>query len=161
MLPRRTLLALPLVLPACAKPQAGPGMQHPLAGKPVASFKRSALSGELIDTQAMGDRKLVLKFFADYCIPCKRTLPEAQRVHEANPSVLFVGISEDETPDIAQKVARQYGLTFPIVFDQGNVLSGRFRASEMPVLFVVSAGKITWVGGPDQTEAQLDAALKT
>ncbi len=139
----------------------GPGMPHALKGRPVADFKRAALDGQTIDTKALRGKTVVLKFFADYCVPCKRTLPEAERVHRDNPDVVFLGVSEDESPDAALALARRYGLTFPIVFDQGNVLAGRFRASELPVLFVVSrAGEITWVGGPDETEAQLVGAVR-
>ncbi|MCA9709982.1 MAG: CHAT domain-containing protein, partial [Myxococcales bacterium] len=103
---------------------------------------------------------VVIKFFAKYCEPCKETLPAAEKLHQQHPEVAFVGISEDEYPSDAQALIDGFGLSFPVVHDQGNVLAGRFRVSEMPVTFVVDAqGVVQWVGGPGQGEKDLAAAI--
>jgi cytochrome c biogenesis protein CcmG, thiol:disulfide interchange protein DsbE len=150
-----------MALVACTKVDAGPGINHALSHKPVVDFRRATLAGGILDTVELRDKTIVIKFFADYCIPCRRTLPEAERVHRANPNVQFIGISEDESADIAQRLVQRYALTFPVVLDQENVLSARYRANEMPIAFVIRRGEIVWVGGPDQTEAQLAAAVSS
>jgi cytochrome c biogenesis protein CcmG, thiol:disulfide interchange protein DsbE len=109
-----------------------------------------------VDTKALGDRVVVVKFFAEYCQPCKKTLPAAERVHRAHPEAAFIGVSEDEYNSQARKLVESYGLTFPVVHDEGNGLAGRFRVSDLPVTFVTdSSGTVRWVGGPDQGEGDL------
>ncbi len=132
----------------------------PLAQKPVPTFARPTLSGERIDTDELRGQVVVIKFFAEYCEPCKRTLPAAEKLHRKHPNVVFVGVSEDEYSSIAQQVVATYGLSFSVVHDKGNVLAGRFRVTEMPVTFVVDAqGVVQWVGGPGQDEDDLAAAI--
>jgi thiol-disulfide isomerase/thioredoxin len=98
----------------------------------------------------------VVKFFAQYCAPCVRTLPEVERVHRARPEVAFIGIDEDDSEGSARALATSFGLTFDIVHDRDNVLSGRFRVSELPMVFVVGPrGTIAWVGNEKTTEADL------
>ena len=47
------------------------------------------------------------------------------------------------------------------MLDRGNVLAGRYRVTQMPVTFIVDAeGVVRWVGGPDQTEQELEQALR-
>ena len=72
----------------------------------------------------------------------------------------FIGISEDEYASDAQSLVDGFGLSFPVVHDQGNVLAGRFRVSEMPVTFVIDGqGVVQWVGGPGQDEDDLASAI--
>jgi hypothetical protein len=57
-------------------------------------------------------------------------------------------------------VAR-FGLSFPVIHDASNVLSGRFRVASLPTTFVADAnGVIRWVGDESQTEPQLRQAVE-
>lgn len=114
-----------------------------------------------MDTEALLGKVVVVKFFAEYCEPCKRTLPAAQALHAKYEDVAFIGISEDEGETAANRVVQTYGLTFDVVLDRANVLAGRFRVSEIPVTFVVDPqGKVAWVGGPGVGEDDLEAAVR-
>jgi cytochrome c biogenesis protein CcmG, thiol:disulfide interchange protein DsbE len=163
---RRRSFATALVLlslAACGPKKGGPippSHASPLLGQAVPEFKRPAMGGQEIDTKALAGKVVVVKFFAEYCQPCKVTLPEAQALSEKNQDVVFVGIAEDEFENTARQLVTTYGLTFPIVHDRGQILAGRFRVSEMPVTFVVDAtGVIRWVGGPEQAKGDLAQAI--
>lgn len=162
---RASWLLATLLLAAACRP-AGPAVPPPSAPSPLAQqsvpdFARPTLAGDRVDTETLRGKTVVIKFFAKYCEPCKRTLPAAQKLHQEHPEVAFVGVSEDEYASDAQALVQAYGLTFPVVHDQGNVLAGRFRVSEMPVTFVVDAqGVVQWVGGPAQNEDDLAAAIE-
>jgi len=138
-----------------------PSAPSELLGKPVPDFTRSALDGVKIDTVSLRGSTIVLKFFAEHCEPCKRTLPAAERLHHEKPEITFVGVSADDYAATARAVGKHYGLTFPIVHDAGRALQGRFRVTELPVTFVVDrAGVVRWVGGPAQTEKDLERAIE-
>ena len=145
---------------ACGSAGVPASAPSPLAQKPLPEFKRPALDGSMVDIKALRGRPVVVKFFAEYCEPCTRTLPAAEELHRERPDVAFIGISEDELASTAAKVRADYSLTFPVVHDRSQVLAGRFRVSEMPYTFVADAqGVVRWVGGPDQDEADLAQAV--
>jgi cytochrome c biogenesis protein CcmG/thiol:disulfide interchange protein DsbE len=157
------LLASAVVLAlGCAHPGYPQSATHPLLAHPLPDIHhRSTLDGQPFDSDQLAGKPVLIKFFADYCKPCKETLPAAERVHEAHPDVLFVGIDEDESVDAALALVQRYTLTFPVIHDAGNVLSGRFRVSTMPMTFVADgAGTIRWVGDETQTEDQLKMAVE-
>jgi len=155
-------LAVTLTTLSCSGGGAAPpSYPSALLAKPVPAFKRPTLDGGMFDTETARGKTMVVKFFAKYCVPCQKTLPKAEALHKDRSDVVFVGISEDESERDAREIKDNFGLTFPIVLDRGNVLSGRFRVRDMPITFVVSAdGNVRWVGGPDQSEEDLARAIR-
>jgi thiol-disulfide isomerase/thioredoxin len=147
---------------ACGHATFPPSAPHPLLGAPLPEIRhRQTLEGVPVEPAQMAGHPVLVKFFADYCGPCKETLPAAERVHQAHPEVFFLGIDEDESTETARSVAARFGLTFPVVHDAGNVLSGRFRVSSMPMTFVAdSTGAIRWVGAEGQTEEDIKQAVE-
>jgi thiol-disulfide isomerase/thioredoxin len=149
-----------VVVTACASAAVlPPSAPSPLAGQPLPAVRAASLDGRPVNLP--GGRPVVVKFFADYCEPCKRTLPFTERVALQNEHVLFVGVSEDDYASTAQQVAERYGLTFPVVHDASKAFLGRFRVHELPMTFVAdSTGTVRWVGAAGQTESDLEAAVR-
>lgn len=149
-------------LGACGPATYPPSVAHPLLGQPLpAIHHRHTLDGQPLEAEQLAGKPVLVKFFADYCQPCRATLPAAERLHESHPDVTFIGIDEDESSETATALAQRYGLKFAVVHDEGNVLSGRFRVSSMPTTFVAdSRGVVRWVGGEGQTEDDLRRAVE-
>lgn len=160
---RAVALAIVLaVLPtACGGAVRPPqSIASPLLDKQLPEFRRPAMDGTTVDMASARGRVVVVKFFAKYCEPCKRTLPEAEALHKDLPDVLFIGVDEDEHESDVQEMIGLFGLTFPVIHDRSNVLSGRFRVSDMPTTFVADKqGNIRWVGGAGQTGDDLRQAI--
>jgi cytochrome c biogenesis protein CcmG/thiol:disulfide interchange protein DsbE len=131
-----------------------------LLGKPAPEFARIALDGTPVEPSTMRGKVVVLEFFARYCVPCRTAMPAAQAAHQQRPLALFVGVSEDDAADTAASVARSYGVTFPIVHDQGKALAGRLRVSDLPATIVIdAAGVVRWVGGEASTTEELTRVI--
>jgi thiol-disulfide isomerase/thioredoxin len=141
------------------QPAHSASSSHALAGAKVPAFERAAIGGQRVQTTATG-KILVVKFFASYCEPCVRTLPLVERIHEQNPDVVLIGIDEDDSESKARALIETYHLSFPVILDRDNILSGRFRVSSLPMMFVADReGVIRWVGAEDATDAELRAAI--
>ncbi|HEY7370679.1 MAG TPA: TlpA disulfide reductase family protein, partial [Polyangia bacterium] len=139
-----------------------PSSQSRMLDAPLPAFHRPTLQGGAFDSSAAtaAGHLLVIDFFAAYCRPCQRKLPELEALHRRQPGLSIVGISLDETGAAAMKSVARHHLTFPVVHDAGNVLAGRLRVTELPVSFVVDGhGRIRWVGGPDQPDDALARAV--
>lgn len=156
------IVAITAVVCGCGPATYPASIAHPLLGQPLpAIHHRHTLDGQPLEAEQLAGKPVLVKFFAQYCQPCRATLPAAERLHETHPGVVFLGIDEDESIDAADAIAKQYGLSFAVVHDEGNVLSGRFRVSTMPTTFVAdSKGVVRWVGGEEQTEDELRRAIE-
>ena len=73
---------------------------------------------------------VILNFWASWCGPCKRELPELQKLYGeyAEQGVLVVGISVDDIAGQARSMAKELGITFPLVLD----VSSQATASTYP-----------------------------
>jgi len=132
----------------------------PLIERELPDIGRPTMSGAVLDRDAMRGRVVVVKFFAKYCLPCQRTLPEVQALHRSRRDVLVVGISLDEHPQAVQEQISQYRLTFPVIHDPGRVLGGRFRVTQLPMTFVTDRSqRVVWVGGPGTPKATFHQAV--
>ena len=88
-----------------------PSAGHALLGQPLPEIHhRQTVDGRSLE---VASGPILVKFFADYCAPCKVTLPAAERIHEEFPDVAFVGVDEDESRETGKDLARRYSLTFP------------------------------------------------
>jgi len=160
----RTLLALLVAMVVafgCGGSYVPPSAPSPILNKALPKFKRRTMSGSSVTTKEPTGQVVVVKFFAKYCKPCKKSLPAAERLHKANGDITFIGVAEDEYQADVEEMINTYGLTFAVVHDRGNVLSGRFRVSQLPITFVADpGGTICWVGGEQATEDDLEAAIE-
>ena len=152
------------MMAGCAHPPppaaAPPSSPSRMLDAELPSFKRPTLQGGTFDSSSAAGHLLVVDFFAAYCRPCQRALPDLEALHRRRPDLSIVGISLDDSRDAAWKSVARHHLTFPVVHDSNNVLAGRLRVTELPVSFVVDGqGRIRWVGGPDQPEDALVRAV--
>jgi thiol-disulfide isomerase/thioredoxin len=137
-----------------------PSAPSSILDKPLPGFARRAIGGEAVSTREPSGHVVVVKFFAKYCAPCKKTLPAAQKLHESDADLMFIGIAEDEKRADIDEMVATYGLSFPVIHDRDNLLAGRFRVSVLPATFVADGrGRIRWVGGEKQSESDLAAAI--
>jgi peroxiredoxin len=157
----RTASLFLLAALACATPPAmPPSSKSALVGKAAPEFRRPTVQGTELDTRQLKGRVWAVEFFAEFCAPCQRRLPLAERLRAELPDVALIGISVDESSVQALNQVRRYGLRFPVIHDAQSVLAGRFRVSELPVAIVVGKdGRIAWVGGPEQPEQALRRAV--
>lgn len=155
------MLGALLMTAACGGgPSAPPASaESPLLNQPLKPIARPTVAGGKLDTEKLQGQVVVVKFFAKYCKPCEKTLPEAEQLH-ARPGVTVVGVSEDESVADIEYLVKKHQLTFPIVHDQGNVIAGKFRVSELPAAFVANQrGVVAWVGGDKQEAGDVAAVV--
>ncbi len=141
-------------------PAQTPSPWGQLAGHAMPRFEAATLDGTHAGTESSAGKVMVVKFFAKYCRPCKKTLPEAERIAATHADVAVIGIAEDEHVADVAEVVRAFGLTFPVIHDNGGMVAGQFGVTQMPATFVADAnGRIVWAGGPEQTRGDLAAAV--
>jgi len=139
---------------------APPSSRSPLHGESLPLPKGQLFQGSEVTYAALQGKFVVVKFFAEYCKPCQRTLPEAVKLAAEHSDAVFIGVAVDENEISVARQIRRFALPFTVVHDTGNASVGRFRVSELPATFVANRdGDIVWVGGPEQPEGALGRVL--
>lgn len=49
------------------------------------------------------DKTVLLDFYADWCVPCKRLGPVLEDISEENPDIIVGKINVEDEPDIAEE----------------------------------------------------------
>lgn len=154
------LATLLFAIGACSSTPPPPSQPSPLLQRVTPSFDGKTLALTPI-ASAQGDgRPMVVKFFSSDCSRCKSTLPAMQRIYDDNKDILVVGVSEDESIEQARQLVNDLGVRFPVIYDGSGALARKYSVGEMPITFVIASnGNVSWVGGPEQTEDGVRAAL--
>ncbi|MBM4396885.1 MAG: thioredoxin domain-containing protein, partial [Deltaproteobacteria bacterium] len=112
-----------------------------VVGRPVPAFEIPPVDGQgMIASQDFRKNRLTyLTFFASWCGPCKRELPELKRFVDTYGPKGFrvVAVGEDRIADTSKTFAAQYQPNYPVAHDPDNVLMGRFGVDAMPASFLV------------------------
>ncbi len=107
-------------------------------------------------------RPMVVNYFAAWCPPCRRELPDFEAVHRAiGDEVAIVGVSRDNTTSAWLSLVDSVGLTYDTFFEGSVVGSFEFvNGLAMPTtVFINADGEIqrTFSGALD--EASLTALI--
>jgi cytochrome c biogenesis protein CcdA/peroxiredoxin len=95
--------------------------------------------GEAVSLEDFRGDIVVLNFWATWCGPCQREMPEFQNIYdELNPrgfSILAIDFLEGPEPVAA--FAEELNLNFPIVMDESGAINDMYRIGQYPSSFVV------------------------
>lgn len=79
----------------------------------------------------LGERPIVVLFWATWCAPCRQELPLYQQLYERykEDGLVVVAVSMDGTNTVASAgaMARRLGLTFPVVSDLDTSVTNRMN----------------------------------
>lgn len=150
-----------LALAACSGAPPPPSQPSPLLKRTMPTFEGDTLTrGHFYTAQGNG-YPMVVKFFSSKCEACKQTLAAVQSVYADSTDLVVVGVSEDDSAVDARRTADGLGLHFPIILDEGGSVMKQYQVTAVPATFVITRnGNVSWVGGKEQTEAGIRAAVR-
>lgn len=138
----------------------------PVLPRPAPPFALKSVEGQATTLVGLKGKVVLLDFWATWCAPCVKTMPELQKLHEKYEARGFtvVGVSIDEagTKTVRPFLAKRK-LTYPILLDPGNVWSA-YGVRAVPALFLVDrSGRIVrqWTGKADKKEIERAVAELT
>jgi thiol-disulfide isomerase/thioredoxin len=112
-----------------------------IAGKPL-DLKFAALDGREIDMTKLRGKVVLVDFWATWCGPCMRELPNVKATYaKLNPKGFeILGISFDEEKEALTKVLEREKMTWPQFFDGkgwANEFGRRFGIDSIPAMWLV------------------------
>ena len=131
---------------------------------PDLSVKTVNGKGE-ITRDSLAGKVAIVDFWATWCEPCKKSFPKLQELYTKYKGQLeIVAISEDEENQGLKDFADSHGnAKFPIVFDEGKSIAGKWHPDKMPSTFIVDKSgvvKFVHLGYHDGEEADIEREIK-
>ena len=81
------------------------------------------VNSENFDTEVLNsDKKVLIDFYANWCVPCKHLSPIVEEVAKENSDIKFVKINVDENEDLAEKYGIMYLPTL-VVIENGEIIN--------------------------------------
>ena len=113
----------------------------------------------------LGKKNLVVSFFATWCGPCAKEIPELIKMSkEFGDDFHFVLVDVNEKRDLVKKHVEEKGISLQVILDKYGKVFKSFGGDKMPLLVVIDKkGKITYhhTGYVEGDEKKLLKHLKT
>lgn len=153
--------------PAAAQP-ASPDGHAALPGmaedRPLPALSLPDLAGSSRSLRARADEVTVINFWATWCVPCLRELPELEALHQrwTEQGVRVVGIAIDSgDPADIRAFANEHDMEYALLVADQQWARKHFGAFGLPVTLVVDrAGRIRRRMIGPQTGAAFTAAIR-
>jgi thiol-disulfide isomerase/thioredoxin len=113
-----------------------------LIDTPAADFALPALDGSTFRLSDHSDQVVVLDFWATWCGPCVRALPEYAAVTaEFDPAhVVFAAINLQEDSPLVRRFLSEHQLDVLVPLDRDGSVSARFKVTGIPHTVIIAPG---------------------
>ncbi len=142
----------------------GMAERPPLVGGPAPDFQLDQLGGPPTKMSDYRGKVVLLNFWATWCAPCKKEMPEMQAAYDALKDQGFVvlALNFGEKAAKAEKLVKEMGLTFPILLDPDVEVAEQHRVVSLPVTFFIDPKGIIkeQVFGGSLTKQQITEVFK-
>jgi len=114
------------------------------AGVTAPDFTLTGMNGEKLSlADSLKKGPVLAAFFKVSCPTCQYAFPYLQRIFQAyaQSPVTVVGVSQNDKKQTAD-FAREYGITFPLLLDDGRnyPASNAYGLTNVPSIFLISPG---------------------
>ncbi|MEJ2602062.1 MAG: TlpA disulfide reductase family protein [Gammaproteobacteria bacterium] len=129
-------LALAMVAVLAAPAFAGKGA---LDGQQAPDFALKSLAGENLRLSEYRGDVVMINFWATWCGPCRQEMPLLDELYNRYERVGFrlLGVNIDDDPRRATEMARDLGVSFPVLFDDRKEVSRLYQVEAMPVTVIL------------------------
>lgn len=143
-----------LILTSCGSPPP-----ELTVGAQIPAFELANLQGKKLSSEQLIDKPTIINFWATWCSPCKKELPEL--IHLAEEGVSIIGISLDQTgPKSVQTFVNTNKINYPILMGDQETFSN-FSGISIPYTIVVDGkGTVISIHSGPVTKEKLSASLE-
>ncbi len=136
--------------------------QATFVGEPPPSIKLNNLNGEEISISDFNGEVVLLNFWATWCPPCVRGIPQFRALHEQYNAdgLVVVGVSLDrDGEDVVKSFVEAHGVTYPNLIADQDATAQFGGLASLPTTFLINRNGIVvkhYVGYTDYSVFQED-----
>lgn len=118
------------------------GYEGPIkVGEVAPDFELITFEGEVINSDNLRGKVIVINFWASWCISCKDEavdLQAAWEMYEPGGDVIFLGVAYADADKVAKEYLEKYQITYPNGHDLGTRISRAFNPKMgVPETFII------------------------
>jgi peroxiredoxin len=125
-------------------------------------FTLTSLDGKTYTLAALKGRIVLLNFWATWCPPCRKEMPDMERLYRTYESkgLTVIAVSDEDRATVAGFLAKN-NYTFPIALDPGRTVNTAFTVEGIPKSFIFDReGRLAAQSIDMRTEKQFLELLK-
>lgn len=98
-----------------------------------------ATSDSSFELKSHAGKVVVVDFWASWCVPCRRSFPWLNDMHQkyAGEGLVIIGVNLDADRSEAMKFLEEFPAEFSIFYDESKDLAREFGVVAMPSSFVI------------------------
>lgn len=139
LLLRATAEPDPRVIDARSGPLGALDTHPPVIGKPAPDFALRQADGDVVRLSDLRGSVVWLNFWATWCAPCKRELPDIQKIYDerGGDDLEVLAINYQEDGERANGFFGERDLTIPLLLDTTGDVYAQYRLQGLPANFFV------------------------
>ena len=110
-------------------------------GDPAPDFELATVEGNPFHQVDLRGRVTVLNFFATWCGPCQKELPNLQAIWDefrGNRDFRMLVVGREESEDVVKAFQQKHGFTFPMASDPDRSIYNEFASGGIPRTYLIS-----------------------
>ena len=108
------------------------------SGKKAPNFSLQTPDGKVIKLSDYKGKIVILNFFATWCPPCKREIPDFVKFYNKNKEkVEIIGIAVGSSVSKVKRMIENYKISYPVVMSDGKVEKVYGGISGVPTTFII------------------------
>jgi peroxiredoxin len=132
-------------------------------GQAAPEITLNDLSGNPVSLASLKGRPVVLNFWATWCPPCRREMPEFQQVweaHKGKDDLVFYALNAGESKLVVDAFMKQQGVQLPVLLDKADQAQNAYKILPIPATFFIDrSGKISAIYETQMTSLQMEAEI--
>ena len=140
------------------------GRDSPLVGTKAKDFQANLIDGKTFRLSNHSEKVLILDFWASWCGPCLRAMPEVMEAVARFPKdkVMLVGVNQQESPKTVRDFLTARNWDLSVAFDPEGEIAKHFGVEAIPRTVIIGPdGKIKRVydGANNNLQQEITQAL--
>lgn len=109
------------------------------AGVKAPDFELKTLTGESVKLSDLKGKKVMLNFWATWCPPCKKEMPEMEQFYnESGDQITILAVNIDPQLDV-QKFVDENKITFPVLLDEEDAVNETYQILTIPTTYFIDS----------------------
>ncbi|MFQ5794904.1 MAG: TlpA family protein disulfide reductase [Candidatus Bipolaricaulia bacterium] len=133
--------------------ELNPEVAAPVPGFRAPDFALADLEGREVRLSDLRGRPVLLNFWASWCPPCRKEMPDLQAFHQAyGDRITLIGVDWGESPADAQAFLDDFAISYPNLLDSDGKVFVQYGMTGIPTTFFIDEAGIirgVWNGAMD------------